>query len=111
MTLPARKRRLGLALAISLVSLAYAGVARAEDQVLVPSVGEVPTAPAEAPAEEPVGGAPATPAEQPIGGAPATPAEPPAEEPVPAPTEPAQPPAEQPVGGAPATPVEPPAEE
>jgi hypothetical protein len=105
MTLPARKRRLGLALAISLVCLAYAGAARAEDQVLVPSVGEVPTAPAEPPAEAPVGGAPATPAEEPVGGAPATPAEPPAEEPVgEAPATPAEPPAEEPVDQAPAAP-------
>ena len=65
MTLPARKRRLGLALAVSLVCLTYASVAHAEDQVFVPSVGQAPTAPAE-----------------PVGEAPATPAEPPAEEPV-----------------------------
>jgi hypothetical protein len=65
MALPARKQRLGVALAI-LVSLAYAGVARA--QVVAEPVSEAPAAPAEPPAdvtEPPVSEPPTTPAEPP----------------------------------------------
>ena len=81
MTPPARKRRLGVALAIALVWLAYAGVARADDQsVAAPAeppveepASETPTAPAEPPAEEPASETPTAPAEPPAGEAPAAP--------------------------------------
>jgi len=65
MTLPARKRRLGVALAIALVWLAYAGVARADDQSVA--------APAEPPVEEPASETPTAPAEPPAGEVPAAP--------------------------------------
>lgn len=65
MTLPARRRRLGIALAIALVWLAYAGVARADDQSVA--------APAEPPAEEPASETPTAPAEPPASEAPAAP--------------------------------------
>jgi hypothetical protein len=64
-TPPAGKQRLGVALAIAFVWLAYAGVARAEDQVVAAPGSEAPTASAEPPAEEPAGEAPTAPAEPP----------------------------------------------
>jgi hypothetical protein len=84
-TLPARKQRLGVALVIVLVCLAYAGVARAEDELVAAPASEAPVAPAEPPAEEPASETPAAPAEppaeEPASETPAAPAEPPAEEP------------------------------
>ena len=121
MTRPPKAPHLGVALAIALVCLAYAGVASA--QVVTEPVSEPPVAPAEPPAEvtDPVSEAPAAPAEppaevtDPVSEPPAAPAEPPAEvtDPVSeAPAAPAEPPAEvtDPVSEPPAAPAEPPAE-
>ena len=121
MTRPPKTPHLGVALAIALVCLAYAGVARA--QVVAEPVSEPPAAPAEPPAEvtDPVSEPPAAPAEppaevtDPVSEPPAAPAEPPAEVTDPVsepPAAPAEPPAEvtDPVSEPPAAPAEPPAE-
>ncbi len=121
MTRPAKTPHLGVALAVALICLAYAGVGRA--QVVSEPVGEAPAAPAEAPAEvtDPVSEPPAAPAElpaevtDPVSEPPAAPAEPPAEVTDPVsepPAAPAEPPAEvtDPVSEPPAAPAEPPAE-
>ncbi len=116
LTLPARKQRLSVALAIALVCLAYAGVARAEDQVAVAPASEAPPAPAEPPAEDPASEPPPAPAEppaeDPASEPPPAPAEPPAEDPASEPPPaPAEPPAEDPASEPPPAPAEPPAED
>jgi hypothetical protein len=84
---PAKGERLAVALAVALVCGAYAGVARADDEVVVAPVGEAPAAPAEAPVEatDPVSEAPPEPtappveATDPVSEAPPEPTEPPVE--------------------------------